>query len=54
LELPGTGNALYFPVKTLEIELRKVDKAESWAIGLAAAVSILSTLFLLYAALISL
>ncbi|VGO17550.1 hypothetical protein PDESU_06147 [Pontiella desulfatans] len=34
----------------LETELRKVDKAESVAMALAAAVSILSMLFLLYTA----
>lgn len=38
------------PMEPLETELRKVDKAESLAIALATAVSILSMLFLVYTA----
>lgn len=34
----------------LKTELRKVDRAEFWALVLAAAVSVLSMLFLLYCA----
>jgi hypothetical protein len=37
-------------VKTLEAELGLIDKAESWAIAFAMAVSALSLLFLFYAA----
>ena len=39
-----------FPMHMLDTELRKVDKAESAVLWLAAAVCILSTLFLAYAA----
>lgn len=37
-------------MKTLQAELRKVEKAEALVIGLAGAVSILSALFLVYSA----
>jgi hypothetical protein len=37
-------------VQTLDTELRKVDKAESAVLWLAAAVSFLSAIFLIYAA----
>jgi hypothetical protein len=37
-------------VKTLETELGQIEKAETWAMAFALAVSALSILFLLYAA----
>jgi hypothetical protein len=49
-KVSGARIALSVSVKTLETELGQIEKAETWAMAFALAVSALSILFLLYAA----